>query len=99
MPFPEPVFDQEDLVLCFQAWVTWSQQQTREESPVKPCALTVKEGGSPKEIWALAKEKEMPDGQKNKYAHQWTIKKMMSELNFKDKQELVKEDLYQWVMF
>ena len=51
---------------------------------MKPCALTEKEGGSPKEIWGITKEKEMLDGQKNpKYACQWTIKKMMPELNFK----------------
>lgn len=51
---------------------------------MKPCALTEKEGGSPKEIWSITKEKEMLDGQKkNKYACQWTIKKMMPELNLK----------------
>ena len=31
---------------------------------MKPCALTEKEGGSPKEIWGITKEKEMLDGQK-----------------------------------
>lgn len=51
---------------------------------MKPSALTEKEGGSPKEIWGITKEKEMLDGQKkNKYACQSTIKKMMPELNFK----------------
>lgn len=37
----------------------------------------------PKGNLGVTKEKEMLDWQKNKYAHQRTIKKMISELNFK----------------
>ena len=57
--------------------------KTRDESAMKACALTVKEGGSPKEIWGVTKEKQMLGRQNNKYANQWTVKKLMLELNFK----------------
>lgn len=55
----------------------------RNESPTKPWALTVEEDGSPKEIWGIKKEKQMLGRQNNKYAYQWTIRKVMLELNFK----------------